>query len=160
MTASPWTDERLGRLRTLWLEGKTAAQIASDLSPGISRSAVLGKVRRMGLSVRRSAGRTRAPDTSRPQPPEALAVQPMTSAPGRAVRVGGDASRGVESGRATLGSVGRHACRWPLGDPLRADFTLCGDRVARGAYCGPHAEIAYRPAHDTPLSLERLARIN
>lgn len=159
MTASPWTDERLNRLRTLWLEGKTAAQIARDLSPGISRSAVLGKVRRMGLSVRRVAGRTRAPDTSRPQPREALAGQPMTSAPGRAVPFGVHASPGGVAGRATLGSVGRHACRWPLGDPLTAGFTLCGDRVARGAYCRPHAEIAYRPARDTPLSLERLARM-
>ena len=28
MTASAWTDDRIGRLKTLWLEGQTAEQIA------------------------------------------------------------------------------------------------------------------------------------
>jgi hypothetical protein len=92
----------------------------------------------------------------------------MGSAPGDAVpvvvpvvvTVPVEASPVLEPGRATLQSVGRHDCRWPLGDPLRGGFTLCGQRVARGAYCEAHAEVAYRAARDTSQSLERLARLS
>lgn len=156
MTASAWTDDRIGRLKTLWLEGQTAEQIARVLSNGITRSAVLGKVHRMGLSAGRAARPRKAAPRSRPvsmsdaRPDAASTVAPPA----------GPAPRPVpEPGRATLQSVGRHDCRWPLGDPLKAGFTLCGNRVRQGAYCGPHAEIAYRPARDTPQTLERLARL-
>jgi GcrA cell cycle regulator len=42
-------------------------------------------------------------------------------------------------------SVGPHACRWPIGDPKAAGFALCGRPAVRGAYCGPHGALAYRP---------------
>ena len=51
-----WTDERVELLRKLWLEGLSASQIASELSNGITRNAVIGKVHRLGLS-----GRAKAP---------------------------------------------------------------------------------------------------
>jgi len=150
MTASAWTDDRVGRLKTLWLEGQTAEQIARDLAHGISRSAVLGKVHRLGLS----AGRTTTPATMRERPapsdtrsgPAAPAVQ-RESAP----------QKTAESGKATVQSVGRDQCRWPLGDPAAPDFSLCGCRAIRGAYCGPHGARAYRPNRETAQSLERLA---
>ena len=47
-----WTDERVERLSTLWLEGRSASQIAADLGEGVSRNAVIGKVHRLGLSGR------------------------------------------------------------------------------------------------------------
>ena len=50
-----WTDERVELLRKLWLEGLSASQIASELSNGITRNAVIGKVHRLGLSGRASA---------------------------------------------------------------------------------------------------------
>ena len=55
MTASAWTEDRIDRLRTLWIAGRSAARIARELDHGITRSAVLGKIYRLGLS----AGRTR-----------------------------------------------------------------------------------------------------
>ena len=64
MTASAWTDDRIDRLKTLWLEGRTAEQIAAELKNGITRSAVLGKVYRMGLS----AGRPARPPVRSPTP--------------------------------------------------------------------------------------------
>ena len=51
-----WTDERVETLRKLWLDGKSASQIAAELSNGITRNAVIGKVHRLGLS-----GRVKAP---------------------------------------------------------------------------------------------------
>jgi GcrA cell cycle regulator len=42
----PWTAERLETLRTLWLQGYSASQIAAQL--GVSRNAVIGQVHRKG----------------------------------------------------------------------------------------------------------------
>ena len=47
-----WTDERVERLSTLWLGGRSASQIATELGEGVSRNAVIGKVHRLGLSGR------------------------------------------------------------------------------------------------------------
>ena len=48
-----WTDERIGRLKTMWAGGSTASQIAEDLG-GVSRNAVIGKALRLGLESRPS----------------------------------------------------------------------------------------------------------
>jgi GcrA cell cycle regulator len=48
-----WTDERIDRLKSLWLQGMTASQIAEDLG-GVSRNAVIGKAHRLGLQSRPS----------------------------------------------------------------------------------------------------------
>ena len=154
MTASAWTDDRIGRLKKLWLEGRTAEQIARDLANGITRSAVLGKVHRMGLSAGRSG-----------RPPKRLAAapKPLRLAPTRfrpAQPIGAPSEVAAEHGLVTLLSVRRCQCRWPFGEPGTADFSLCGQPVTRGAFCASHAAIAYRPAADTPRTLERLARLN
>jgi len=154
MTASAWTDDRIGRLKTLWLEGQTAEQIARDLANGITRSAVLGKVHRMGLSGGRSGRPPKRPDAA-PNPPRlaptgCLAARPIDAHPVLA----------IEHGLATVLSVRRCQCRWPFGEPGAADFSLCGQPVARGAFCALHAAVAYRPAAETARTLDRLARLN
>jgi len=154
MTATVWTEDRIGRLKALWLEGRTAEQIARDLGHGVTRSAVLGKVYRMGLSARRAPReKTTCSLVRRPRaaaPPRRSAPQPVKDAPERV----------PEPGLATLISVRRDQCRWPCGDPQAAGFSLCGRPVERGAFCCAHAAMAYRPRPDTPRSLERLARLN
>ena len=152
MSASVWNDDRIGRLKTLWSEGQSAAQVSRDLGHGITRSAVLGKVHRLGLSAGRAAVPAKAPPRPAPASLRRAAV-PVIQAD---VEVAGD----PQAGAATLQSVGRRQCRWPLSDPGAADFSLCGRPVARGAYCGPHGGIAYRPARETAQALERLARLN
>jgi GcrA cell cycle regulator len=47
-----WTDERVDLLSRLWLEGKSASQIAALLGGGLTRNAVIGKVHRLGLAGR------------------------------------------------------------------------------------------------------------
>lgn len=49
-----WTDERIGTLKKMWKEGKSAADIAKTLGKGVTRNAVIGKAHRMGLSGRPS----------------------------------------------------------------------------------------------------------
>jgi len=48
-----WTDERIERLKELWIKGMTASQIADELG-GVSRNAVIGKAHRLGLQARPS----------------------------------------------------------------------------------------------------------
>jgi len=47
-----WTDERVDLLSRLWMEGRSASQIAAQLGAGLTRNAVIGKVHRLGLAGR------------------------------------------------------------------------------------------------------------
>ena len=49
--SSAWPADRIERLRTLWMTGMTAADIGRDLG-GVSRNAVIGKAKRLGLPFR------------------------------------------------------------------------------------------------------------
>jgi GcrA cell cycle regulator len=61
-----WTDERVDLLSRLWLEGKSASQIAGLLSGGLTRNAVIGKVHRLGLAgrVKANAPALKTPEAS------------------------------------------------------------------------------------------------
>ena len=159
MTANAWTDDRIGRLKTLWLEGRTADFIARDLGCGISRSAVLGKVHRLGLSAGRTARASKGPARKTALPVRAVELTqsqgPVPPSPPMS-----PSAPTSWCGTRTILSVGRTDCRWPLGDPLQPGFSLCGCPVARGAFCLDHAKVAYRPEPDTSQSLERLARLD
>lgn len=50
-----WTKERMALLKKMWLQGKSAAEIAKKLGQGMTRNAVIGKAHRMGLSGGRPA---------------------------------------------------------------------------------------------------------
>ncbi|WP_196259887.1 GcrA family cell cycle regulator [Pelagibacterium limicola] len=68
-----WTDERVALLKKLWMEGLSASQIAAELSGGVTRNAVIGKVHRLKLSARAKptnvSPRPKAPRTSAPRRP-------------------------------------------------------------------------------------------
>lgn len=54
-----WTDDRVEILKTMWMEGKSASQIAKELG-GVTRNAVIGKVHRLGLSNRATPSKAKA----------------------------------------------------------------------------------------------------
>lgn len=139
MTTSAWTEDRIGRLKSLWREGRTADQIARELQNGISRSAVLGKVFRLGLSATRSPSVIKPAKPTRSRSRSSVAATPVqrTAKP--------EVDREAPSkGLTTILSVRRLECRWPYGEPGTSDFTLCGRRVTRGAFCAAHAGIGYQ----------------
>ncbi|MCC5988075.1 MAG: GcrA cell cycle regulator [Pararhodobacter sp.] len=73
-----WTDERVELLKKMWVEGRSASQIAKELG-SVTRNAVIGKVHRLGLSSRNTAEGTAdaAPETAQaasPSPAEASAT--------------------------------------------------------------------------------------
>ena len=166
-----WNDETIARLRLLWDEGLSTAEIGRRL--GVSKNAVVGKAHRMTLPARpspirrdgsgparpaaprRVVGPTLPPlpatclepivvTASRPQP-AAKPVEPAAAAPLSL----GEASEPPPI-RVVPPAAGRHsACCWPLGDPGTRSFRFCDAASLPGKpYCGEHAQVAYVKVRD------------
>jgi GcrA cell cycle regulator len=46
--------------------------------------------------------------------------------------------------RLTLLQLNEHTCKWPIGDPLNADFYFCGQHAEEAKpYCEFHSRRAY-----------------
>ncbi len=75
-----WTDERVDALRTMWIEGKSASQIAKELG-GVTRNAVIGKVHRLGLSNRGGNAETPEEEVRPVEVAPAAPVEPPVAAP-------------------------------------------------------------------------------
>ena len=146
-----WTDERVETLKALWLDGLSASQIAKELG-GVTRNAVIGKVHRLGLSGRATPSQPSPvafkPPRSRPAAPAPIVHRRPTAT------LGADSPppearftpRVEEPGAATVLTLGRHMCKWPIGDPSSSEFTFCGRRASdERPYCVEHAKLAYQP---------------
>lgn len=152
-----WDDNRIEQLKKLWGEGLSASQIAAELG-GVTRNAVIGKVHRLGLS-----GRTKAKPAAAARPRKAvkapvrsttvlfrgnLAVVEVTDA----IAVAEPVRESVVipmSRRVSIMELREGVCRWPLGDPLQADFAYCGADCGAGkTYCEAHARVAFQPQND------------
>ena len=166
MTAG-WTEDRVGALKKLWLEGQSASQIAKQLGGGVTRNAVIGKVHRLGLSGRAAPSQP-ARATFRPSRPRPAQPTQAPSAPRRieAVQPRPAAAPSVPApmpdlpGTATVMTLGAHMCKWPIGDPSSNEFSFCGRRASESVYCVEHARVAYQPqvkrgATDLARSLRR-----
>lgn len=142
--ANPWTEPRLELLTTLWRDGQSASYILQQLDYPFTRSAILGKVHRMGLS-KQAGGKPHAksgyhrvdnwrPDGFRrkalPKTPH-LFAQPEIMA--RIER---------SEFACTFAQLGEGMCRYPFGAPGEADFAFCG-RPADGTYCAGHHRLCY-----------------
>jgi GcrA cell cycle regulator len=154
-----WNDERIEALTKMWREGLSASQVARQLG-GVSRSAVIGKVHRLGIAGRdaparpmggRPSTRVRATPggTRRPQMPRGPRG-PVVSIPRIAFEV---------PATATIHTLTAHACRWPIGEPDMADFGFCGRlRSGHPAYCAGHAPMATR-RRDVAMKPKEIERI-
>jgi GcrA cell cycle regulator len=148
-----WTEDRVGALKKLWLEGQSASQIAKALGGGVTRNAVIGKVHRLGLSGRAAPSQP-ARTTFRAARPRPTPAPAQPSAPRR---IEAAQSRPVPPtpprpeplpdlpGTATVMTLGAHMCKWPIGDPSSTEFSFCGRRASEGVYCVEHARVAYQP---------------
>lgn len=147
--ASVWTEERVGSLKKLWLEGQSAEQIANVLKAGITRNAVAGKVHRLGLSGREQPSgpaRTHSPPAPRNRVYTTWAPRkPSTLQPAHALVESNAEPRVQDSpGTASLTTLEDDMCKWPIGDPTSSAFTFCG-RKTRNVYCPDHEKVAYQP---------------
>jgi GcrA cell cycle regulator len=132
-----WNEERTATLRKLWLEGMSASQVARQLG-GVSRSAVIGKVHRLGITVRDIPTRQRTAVRAQPRARLVREAAPLRPAL-RLIEIAEMAPT------AKLLGLETHSCRWPIGNPDSHDFGFCGrDKTARASYCDDHARGAFR----------------
>lgn len=169
-----WSDQNIAKLKELWTEGKSAAEISRELGHGttLTRNAVIGKVHRLGLDPH---PRAYAPPTPRKR--VRVEVRPSASqtpsehtdtANGARVTRASTIVRGAapiekpaarvpepkpvrlvdmpKDGRVTVFHLSDKTCKWPIGDPGTEDFCFCGHQPRDGSpYCEYHGRLAYQP---------------
>jgi GcrA cell cycle regulator len=169
-----WNEETIARLRALWAEGHSTAEIGRRM--GVSKNAVVGKAHRLNLPARPSpirrdrSGVSARPATARrvigptlpplsggaigeaqpaisaPLPAPVRAAAPVADSPPAETRAVAPAPvRALAAPR-----VGRlTACCWPIGEPGTKSFRFCDQEALTGKpYCGEHAQLAYVKVRD------------
>jgi GcrA cell cycle regulator len=157
-----WAEETIVRLRALWDEGLSTAEIGRRL--GVTKNAVVGKAHRLDLParpspIRRDGAGGGAPRRSAPRrvagptlpplsstgpmigtAPMMTHVPTMTPKPAPTPRVVAPAPRPY--GRVVT-------CCWPIGEPGTRSFRFCDDASEPGKpYCSDHARLAYVKVRD------------
>jgi GcrA cell cycle regulator len=154
-----WNEERIEALTTMWREGLSASQVARQLG-GVSRSAVIGKVHRLGIAGRDAPARPLGGRPATRIRATAGGVRRVTAA--RAPREPAPSlPRAVfdVAATATIQSLTAHACRWPIGEPDQDGFGFCGRlRTAHPSYCDGHAPMATR-RRETPMKTKEIDRL-
>lgn len=147
-----WNAAREEQLKVLWAEGQSAAAIADALGGGLTRNAVIGKVRRLKLPPRyavtpKTHAKPKANGTGRPKAAAIRHRVEMQQAP--TVREPVDPFTGDEGVDCThligLFELTSQTCRYPSGDPLKEGFGFCGKQVQQDSvYCPEHHQRCYR----------------
>jgi GcrA cell cycle regulator len=169
---SLWTTELEEELLNLKHRGFSASQIAEKLGHGFSRSAVLGKVRRMGFATpkpRKPKMLTTIAVTSRVQsvatPVVVQFADPDIGSPEVTIEdLPADDVAGISFAELDNPSNPR-LCRWPVGNPGK-NMRYCGEATAirshansgdpvRHSWCPAHCKLVYAPS--ASLSLKEAA---
>ena len=160
-----WNEEMIARLRQLWQEGHSTAEIGRRM--GITKNAVVGKAHRLVLSPRPSpirrdmaeghvtrrpaARRTTGPTLPALSPPITAPVSPVSSAtpPPKPPVVAAPRAADPEPPRVPVqlravpmprAGTRVTTCCWPIGDPGTPSFRFCDDGAMTGKpYCAQHA---------------------
>jgi GcrA cell cycle regulator len=155
-----WNEERINTLSKLWREGYSASQVARQLG-GVSRSAVIGKVHRLGLAGRDAPSRPHSPGGRPSNRTRATAGGVRRLAAPKAPRQEAPAAPRVAFDApptATIITLSEHGCRWPIGEPDEPGFGFCGRLKAHGAYCAGHAPMSVR-RREAPLKRKEIDRL-
>lgn len=158
-----WTEETIARLRELWAEGLSTAEIGRRM--GISKNAVVGKAHRLNLTARpspiRRDGQAAAHRPTLPRRVTGPTLPPLTTAPVAPVAPAPAASqtppapaRPEPARPAAVRAIPAYTpraqtCCWPLGEPGTRSFRFCDATAIPGKpYCAEHAAIAYVKVRD------------
>jgi GcrA cell cycle regulator len=157
-----WNEERIEALTRMWRDGLSASQVARQLG-GVSRSAVIGKVHRLGIAGRDAPSR-----------PNALGGRPSTR-----IRASAGGVRRLAAARPSRAPIGpaqprvpfevvatasihtltEHGCRWPIGEPDQSGFGFCGRlRTGAGSYCAGHSPMSTR-RREAPMKDKDIDRL-
>jgi GcrA cell cycle regulator len=149
---NPWPVETIDTLKRLIAEGLTFSQIGARL--GKSRNAVIGKAHREGLSGTSDYKKCHKPARPGGRVPKARKLKPWRELQVRksaAVFENAPFIPGPElviplKERKGILDLGENDCRWPIGDPQKADFHFCNRCKVPGLpYCETHARRAFLP---------------
>jgi GcrA cell cycle regulator len=149
---TPWTEDRVERLKKLWAEGMSAGQIRDELG-GTSRNAVIGKVRRLDLARRPNPVASQQPKLKqerRKPGPIASLVTPARFGdapdwpPEPRFRKHYPAEPLAISKPVSILDLTSSTCRWPLEQAnVIGGYLFCGGKALDGcAYCRTHQERA------------------
>ena len=152
-----WNEEAIAKLRLLWAEGLSTAEIGRRMS--VSKNAVVGKAHRLNLPSRPSPIRRdgeRTPRRRLPRRVQGPTLPALSAATMSHVTL--DAPRPVAERAAPpvlravcLPRPGARVtpCCWPIGEPGTRSFRFCDvDAIAGKPYCDEHASLAYVRVRD------------
>jgi GcrA cell cycle regulator len=163
-----WSEETIARLRALWAEGHSTAEIGRRL--GVSKNAVVGKAHRLDLParpspIRRDSGEATEPRRNASRRVEGPTLPPLSSTTAGALAMPVAAPvappAAVAAPRPAAAPPPRMqvvtprpyarvvTCCWPIGEPGTRSFRFCDDPSEPGKpYCGEHAKLAYVKVRD------------
>lgn len=163
---NPWTPELTERLVALTKAGDSGSAIAAKL--GVTRSAVIGKVHRLGMQLgncRNGNGQIR---TGRPQKPvltsfnkyrkrKAKSKPEFQKAPIPPPNV-------EDIPRKAFSELSENDCRFPVNDPRLPGFGFCAlPRIPGSAYCSGHHARCWQsvPVRKTvsPIPVRETAKV-
>ena len=126
MASIDWTEEAIARLRVLWDENHSTAEIGRRM--GTTKNSIIGKAHRLALPPRPSPIRgdsERPPRASAPRRVRGPTLPVLRSTPANPPL---PAPAPVQR---YAGPSGRPCC-WPLGDPGQPGFRFCEAGTAPG----------------------------
>jgi GcrA cell cycle regulator len=134
-----WTSEQDDQLRAMHAESpKPKCREMAERIGGVSKNAVIGRRRRIGLGgpKRLAEPRNRSPNRPKAEPRVSKRRMAMTFKD----KLACPDTLSVGSAKSLL-DLAPGDCRWPFGDK---PFTFCGCRTFTSLpYCAGHARIAY-----------------
>ena len=155
-----WNEEAISRLRALWAEGHSTAEIGRRMN--VSKNAVVGKAHRLNLAsrpspIRRDGDKTprrrqprRASGSTLPVLAAALAPMPALELPRVADRPFTERAAPVlRAVPASRPGARVTPCCWPIGEPGTRSFRFCDeDSIGGKPYCTEHSALAYVKVRD------------
>lgn len=175
-----WSVDTIAMMTRMWADGHSSSEIARKI-PNATRSAVIGKIRRLDLphpagKPVRSVGARRPPKqpAAPPAPPPAArlrngydpalrrnpshnilaAIAIAGTEPGLPEKLKGEAPDGTGI---KLIDLDKSTCHWPKGDPLESDFEFCGGYAVDGLpYCAHHTRMAYLPTQSRNRAMQKV----
>ena len=156
-----WNEESIIKLRALWAEGHSTAEIGRRM--GVSKNAVVGKAHRLTLDARPSPIRRDGDKTPRRRQLRRTRGPTLPALTAALAKLPGDLPAAlrphaqiVERTAPVLRAVptprpGARVtpCCWPIGEPGTRSFRFCDeDSIGGKPYCEQHSALAYVKVRD------------
>ena len=156
-----WTPEREQVLRALWCVGKSGSEVAAAIGCGLTRSAVMGKIHRLGIQRSPEVAAASRLGKTTNKPPKPLKI----SKPSKVrVREANERRKTYRQEAASLAAVnvssippktlidlGCKECRWPVSTPKEGQgyqTLFCADVALNGKpYCAAHYLASSEPVN-------------